>query len=557
MPTPPRSPRPARRPAAARPRPPARRGAGRQPVRRDGRPRWGMRAATTLSVLVLGAGGIGHAVVTSLDTGIDRVDAFKDMKNRPDAGHGLNLLLVGTDGRDRITEAERQKYRLGGAPCHCTDTIMLVHLSEDGKRASVVSLPRDSYAEIPAHTDSTTGKKHKAHPVKINAAYAEGGPNLTVRTVEHMTGVKISHYLEVDFTSFMKTVDTIGGVEICTPRALKDSYTGLDLTPGTHRLDGGQALQYVRSRHIDGNADLSRMQRQQRFVAALISRATSNGVLLNPVKFRDVTRALLGSVRADAGFGAQQLLSLNKAMRGFSPSSSEFTSVPLLAKGVSLPGIGSTVKWDPEKSKKLFRALREDKPLALPGPSVPRDPAAGPAPGAAGAPGPSAAPPASVPPPAASKAPGTAAAGAPSAAPSAAASAAPPGAPSAAPKAALVDVKPADIRVQVYNATRTDGLGKQVDDALRATGFRTTGAPLAAGVRDVKRTQVLYDPRWDRSARSLAAALPGSELRAVKGQGGTLKVMAGSEYRTVAPVRVEATPAGRFEAMTGDQVACP
>ncbi|MFJ2649233.1 LCP family protein [Streptomyces sp. NPDC087420] len=495
-----------------------------------------MRAATTLSVLVLAAGGIGHAVVTSLGTGIDRVDAFKDMKNRPDPGHGLNLLLVGTDGRDRITEAERQKYRLGGAPCHCTDTMMLVHLSEDGKRASVVSLPRDSYAEIPAHTDTTTGKKHKTHPVKINAAYAEGGPNLTVRTVEHMTGVKISHYLEVDFTSFMKTVDTVGGVEICTPRALKDSYTGLDLTPGTHRLDGGQALQYVRSRHIDGNADLGRMQRQQRFVAALISRATSSGVLLNPVRFRDVTRALLGSVRADADFGARQLLSLNKAMRGFSPSSSEFTSVPLLAKGVSLPGIGSTVKWDPEKSEKLFRALREDRPLALPGPPVPRDPAAGPAPGPSrpqpSPVRPSSAPPSPVP---ASKRPG----------------------PAGSPRAALVDVKPEGIRVQVYNATRTDGLGKQVDHALRAAGFRTTGAPLTADVRDVRRTQVLYDPRWDRSARSLATALPGSELRAVKGQGGTLKVLAGSEYRAVAPVRVEATPAGRFEALTGDQVACP
>ncbi len=505
-----------------------------------------MRAATTLSVLVLGAGGIGHAVVTGLDTGIDRVDAFKDMKNRPDPGHGLNLLLVGTDGRDRITEAERQKYRLGGAPCHCTDTMMLVHLSEDGKRASVVSLPRDSYAEIPAHTDTTTGKKHKTHPVKINAAYAEGGPDLTVRTVEHMTGVKISHYLEVDFTSFMKTVDAVGGVEICTPRALKDSYTGLDLTPGTHRLDGGKALQYVRSRHIDGNADLGRMQRQQRFVAALISRATSSGVLLNPVRFRDVTRALLGSVRADADFGARQLLSLNKAMRGFSPSASEFTSVPLLAKGVSLPGIGATVKWDPEKSEKLFRALREDRPLALPGPQVPRDPAAGPA-----------AAPSSVRP---SSVPASSVSPSPSPVPPSPSSSVPASkrpAPAGSPKVALVDVKPEGIRVQVYNATRTDGIGKQVDHALRAVGFRTTGAPLTADVRDVRRTQVLYDPRWDRSARSLATALPGSELRAVKGQGGTLKVMAGSANRAVVPVRVEAKPAGQFEALTGDQVVCP
>lgn len=463
-----------------------------------------MRVATTVSVVVLGAGAIGHALVTSLDTGIDRVDLFKDMKNRPDAGHGMNFLLVGTDGRDKITAAEKAKYRLGGAPCHCTDTIMLVHLSEDGRRASVVSLPRDSYAELPEHTDETTGKGHKPHAVKINAAYAEGGPGLTVRTVEHMTGVKISHYLEVDFTSFMKTVDALGGVDICTPKPLKDSYTGLDLAPGTHNLDGGEALQYVRSRHLDAASDLGRMQRQQRFVAALINKATGSGVLLNPVKFRHVTSAVLGSVRADPGFGTEQLLRVNEAMRGFSPSSSEFTSVPLTGSGsgVMVKGLGSTVKWDPVKAKRLFTALREDKPL-----TDPQRPAPG---------------------------------------------------PKAAVRATVVEVKPQDITVRVYNGTHSNGLGKRVNDALRAVGFRSGGAPLTSRVGNVRRTVVMYDPGWDRSAKSLAAALPGSELRPVAGQGGTMKVIAGTDFRAVAPVRAEVTAAaGQFGAVTGDQVVCP
>lgn len=204
-----------------------------------------MRAATTLSVVVLASAGIGHAVVTSLDADIARVDPFKDMKNRPRAGHGMNVLLVGTDGRDKITEAERHKYHLGGAPCHCTDTIMIVHISEDRERASVVSLPRDSYAMTPPHVDQTTGEHHGPHPIKINAAYAEGGPNLTVQTVESMTHVKIDHYLEVDFTSFMKTVDVLGGVKICTAEPLKDSYTGLDL-PSRHAHPDGRAGPAVR-----------------------------------------------------------------------------------------------------------------------------------------------------------------------------------------------------------------------------------------------------------------------------------------------------------------------
>ncbi|WP_406003674.1 LCP family protein [Streptomyces sp. NBC_00829] len=454
-----------------------------------------MRVATTLSVLVLGAGGIGHAVVTSLDTGIGRVDPFKDMKNRPVSGHGMNLLLVGTDGRNKITKREKEKYRLGGAPCHCTDTIMLVHISRDRERASVVSLPRDSYAEIPEHTDGTTGKHHRAHAVKLNAAYAEGGPSLTVRTVEHMTKVKIDHYLEVDFTSFMKTVDALGGVEICTARPMKDSYTGLDLGVGTHELDGGQSLQYVRSRHVDGAADLGRMQRQQRFLAALIKRATGSGVLLNPVMLREVSSTVLSSVRADEGFGTQELLALSKAMKGFTAASSEFTSVPVGNPSLPVAGIGSTVQWDEAKASKLFRMVREDRPLA-------------------------------------------------------------PVRPKRAP-ATTVEVSPQQIRVQVYNGTRTDGLGRRVDAALRATGFNTTRGPLSAGGPEVRRTLVTYDPRWDRSAKSLAAALPGCELRAVKGQGPTMRVTAGTDYRRVTAVRAQDSNQGEFGAVKGDQVVCP
>jgi LCP family protein required for cell wall assembly len=476
-------------------------GRGARPAPGGRGPRWGVRIATGLSVLVLGTGGIGHAVLTGVNSGITRVDPFKDMKNRPDAGHGMNVLVVGTDERETITKAQKRAYHLGGAPCHCTDTIMLVHLSDNEKRASVVSLPRDSYTVLPAYEDRATHQRYPAHPAKLNAAYAEGGPALTVGTVEQMTGVKINHYLEVDFTSFMKTVDALGGVDICTPRKLKDAYTGLDLAPGTHRLNGGQALQYVRSRHIDGDgsADLGRMQRQQRFVAAMIARARSSGVLLNPLKLKEVVSAALSSVRADPGFGPQQLLSLGEAMRGFSPSSSEFTSVPLSGHGVMIKGAGSAITWDTAKAKRLFGALRADTPLSPPHRA----------------------------------------------------------APSQGPSAALVDVAPRQIKVQVYNGTSKDGLGTQVDAALRATGFDTTRAPLTEPSLKAAGTVVEYDPRWDRSAKSLAAALPGSTLRAVPRQGATLRVIVGKDFAHVAPVRAEPAPSGTFDTLTGDEVTCP
>ncbi|MGY0067795.1 LCP family protein [Streptomyces sp. QTS137] len=489
MPASPRSPRsrtaPQRRPQSPReggPRPP-----GRQ------RPRWGTRAVTALSVLVLASAGIGHAVISSLDARIERVDPFRDMKNRPEAGHGMNILLVGTDGREELGARERRKYRLGGTPCNCTDTIMIVHISEDRERASVVSLPRDSYAMTPAHTDRVSGEKHEGHPVKLNAAYAEGGPQLTVRTVEKMTRVKIDHYLELDFTSFMKTVDVVGGVELCTGEPLKDDRTGLDLPAGRHTLGGGEALQYVRARHVDGAADLSRIKRQQHFMAALVDRATSSGILLNPVKFRDVTRAVLGSVRADKGFGTDEMLDLGRAMRSFSPASSEFTTVPLGKAGHTVEGIGATVAWDPEKSEDIFQALREDEPLS---------------------------------------------------------------ARSSPDAARRVPVDPRQIRVQVENGTGTKGLGRRVDAALAATGFNTTNVPVNAADRSVERTVVAYDPRWDRSAKSLAAALPGSELRAVNGQGATLKVIAGSDFEKVRKVRPKDPGKDEFGVVRGDEVGC-
>ncbi|MGW1811108.1 LCP family protein [Streptomyces sp. NPDC002078] len=500
MASPPRSPaRPQRRPQPPRrvPRPQQRPVRSVRPPRR---PRWAMRAVSTLSVVVLASAGIGHAVISSLDAGISRVDAFKDMKNRPLAGHGMNILLVGTDGRDKITERERRAYRLGGAPCHCTDTMMIVHISENRERATVVSLPRDSYAEVPASADPATGKQHPAHPIKLNAAYSEGGPQLTVRTVESMTHVKIDHYLEVDFTSFMKTVDVLGGVTVCTPTPLKDAYSGLDLSPGTHTLNGGQALQYVRARHVDATSDLGRMKRQQRFLAALIERATSSGMLLDPMRFRDVTRAVLGSVRADEGFGTDELLDLGRAMRNFSPSSSEFTTVPIGQVNYGVKGIGSTLKWDQAKADQLFAALRDDKPLTVAPPPHPHRAQA------------------HVPPP------------------------------------ATIDVDPRQVRVQVANGTGTAGLGKRLDAALAATGFAATHQPVTAA--RVPHTVISYDPRWDRSARALAAALPGAGLRAVPGQGPLLKVVAGADFKDVHRVHFEDPAQPQQTTVRGSEVVC-
>ncbi|HEY5835049.1 LCP family protein [Streptomyces sp.] len=441
------------------------------------------------------ASGLGHAVMNGVNDAINRVDAFGGMQGRPDGSKGTNFLLVGTDRRDGLDPAAKQRYHLGGAPCRCTDTIMLVHLSQDRQRASVVSVPRDTYVRLPGAAPAGSGRPTAAatHPAKINEAYADGGPKLTVRTVEQLTGVHIDHYLEVDFVSFMKTVDVIGGVQVCTTVPLQDSYTGLDLPVGTTTLSGGQALQYVRSRHLDGAADLGRMQRQQRFLAQVIHRITSGSTLHDPVALSRIATTALGSVRADHGLRTTDLIALARGMKGFSPSSSEFVSVPLSEVNHAVPGVGSTVKWDDRKAGRLWASIRADRPL-----TVRKKHARG----------------------------------------------------------GKVEVDPSQIRVRVANGTLTNGLAATAQKQLGDTGFVTPGLPVTADHR-TDRTEIRFDPRWDRSVRSLAAALPGAALVPVPGLGPVMDVTLGSDFTKVTPVTGAASGSVAGEpAVTGDQVAC-
>jgi LCP family protein required for cell wall assembly len=491
-----------------------------------------MRVLGGISLTILTASGLGHVALEGMSKRISRVDAFGGMNDRPGETRGTNFLVVGTDSRDGLSRMEKRRFHLGGEPCHCTDTIMLAHLSENRSRVSVVSLPRDSYAELPyverpaakrpgaaatptptraprptptaTPTPASAGSAGtrppgdgRLRPAKLNAAYAQGGPKLTVRTVERLTGVHIDHYLEIDFVSFMRTVDLLGGVRVCTAHPLKDPYTGLSLPAGGSTLNGGQALQYVRSRHLDGAADLSRMRRQQRFLAQVIGRATSSGLLASPVKLGQVADAVLGSVRADQGFRPDDLIALARGMRGLRPGSSEFTTVPIGQVDHMVKDVGSTVKWDDAKAARLWSAIREDRPLA--------DRHGG----AAGRP------------------------------------------------AKKVDVSPAAIRVQIDNGSGVAGLGRRTDQDLRGTGFATTGTPATAS-RHATRTVITYDPRWDRSARSLAAALPGAVLKPVKDQGGLMRVTLGTDFHGVTPVRAAAPSPSPDEGrpMTGAEVAC-
>lgn len=319
-------------------------------------------SAAALGVVIATAVTVVGNSVSALPYRIQRVDAFSDAVNRPAAGPGTNILLMGTDGRDTISRREKKKFHAGGVACDCTDSLMLIHVSQQRDEVSVVSLPRDSLAQIPAHRDPGTGEQFPAHPAKINAAFAEGGPALSVRTVEAMTNVRVDHYLQIDFRRFMDSVNAVEGVDVCTSRRLSDPATKLDLRPGRHRLGGGQALQYVRSRHVDASADLGRIQRQHRFLISVMHRLGTGGILADPGRAIDLVRTVLGATKVDQGFTPKELVSLSTALSRLSPSRAEFTSVPIAGFTV-VEGLGETLKWDKAAAKKMFSTLNKGRTL--------------------------------------------------------------------------------------------------------------------------------------------------------------------------------------------------
>ncbi|MFJ8657872.1 LCP family protein [Streptomyces sp. NPDC093795] len=282
----------------------------------------------------------------------------------PSPSRGLNILVVGLDTRKGVTAWEKEEYRLGGKECGCTDVMMLVHVSADNRRVSVLGLPRDSLTEFPAgHRDRRTGAAHDTHAAKLNGAWAEGGPSYAMEMVERTTRLPVHRYLEVDFRRFMDAVDQFDdGVPICVKEPLKDTVTGIDLARGTTNVGGGEALQYVRSRRADGQMDFGRIRKQQQFVVNTLRKVRSD-LLADPVKLMEFASVLRGPRVADRrGLSNLDLLFLALRLRNLTPDRMEFATVPVL-RFETVQGAGSAVAWNVAHAEEVFARLRADEPL--------------------------------------------------------------------------------------------------------------------------------------------------------------------------------------------------
>ncbi len=281
---------------------------------------------------------VGFAVY--VDFTLSRTDALPATSTT--TSKGTNWLIVGSDSRQQLTEAQRQKYATGDETSQLTDTIMILHTGSGP--STLVSIPRDSQVNIPGFGVS-----------KINSAYGKGGgpdgggPQLLVKTVEAATGLHIDHYAEIGFLGIVDMVDAVGGVYLCVPESIKDPKAALDIKAGCQTIDSATALGYVRTR-ATASSDFGRVERQRAFLSALLQKVTGPSVLLNPFRLVPLTNGLSSAITVDRTDHVWNLAQLGLAMKGISSGIS--TTVPV-ADGV--------VHWDKKRAGQLFDALRNDQ----------------------------------------------------------------------------------------------------------------------------------------------------------------------------------------------------
>ena len=326
-----------------------------------------IKITTGISLAIVAISAITWIGLGQLFGSIHTFDAFAGISKRPTkASSALNFLIVGSDSREGLSDADAKRLAVGTsktADGARSDTMFIVHISKDRTKAVLISIPRDTLVVVPAHTASDGKTQVAAIHAKINAAFAWGGAPLLIQTLEERTNLHIDHYVEINFVGFTNIVNALGGIEVCSKVNINDPKSHLVMSAGVHQLDGIEALKYVRTRDFDGLGDIGRMQRQQQFMASVLRKATSAGVLLNPVKLLSFFKAAISTVKTDSGLSQNDLLTLGQQMGKLSANKVRTLTVPLSNSNGSYPGLGSVVIWDEVKAPELFNRLINDVPI--------------------------------------------------------------------------------------------------------------------------------------------------------------------------------------------------
>ncbi len=349
------------------------------PVRASG-PRRGRRVLKWLAVVtacvVVGAAATGYAYYRHLNGNIRKGQrsigrtAPTVHRAKPNAAGQtpLNILLIGSDGRDTAADLALGGARsTAGGPARA-DVEMLLHVSADRRHAALVSVPRDTRVRVPECTDPTTGVTYPPVDTIINASLARGGPGCTLATLENLTGLYIDHWMMVDFAGVVRMADAVGGVDVCVRENLWDHPTpaiphggsGLKLTAGTHRIKGRQALEWLRTRDAFGS-DLGRAQAQHMYLASMLRELRSQNLFTDPARLTGLAETATRSIEVSREIGSvSKLYGLAEQLRNIPPDRITMATMPNVPdprdpRAHLLP--------DPVDAPKLWAMLRADIPF--------------------------------------------------------------------------------------------------------------------------------------------------------------------------------------------------
>jgi LCP family protein required for cell wall assembly len=327
---------------------------------------WG---SGSLALLLIGVTATGYEILHHFNANIQQDDISGLLGAQPVNTHpqAENIMVIGSDSRDGLSAAYGS-----GLVTDQSDTLMVIHIPANRQWAEVMSIPRDSWVNIPA-CEMGNGQTSSPTQFKINEAFAIGnldgnhtrlGVACTVKTVEQDTGIYINHFIVVNFTGFESMVSALGGVYECNPTAIDDPNSNLHLSAGKHLLSPVQALGYVRARYTLGNgSDLERIGRQQAFMSSLVSRV--RGELYNPLALYRFFDAFTKSLTIDTQLGGiTGLYDLGQSLRGIPSDKIAFFTVPNFPRSEIVPTDLANVVWTQPEDDRIFASFRDDVPAS-------------------------------------------------------------------------------------------------------------------------------------------------------------------------------------------------
>lgn len=319
-----------------------------------------------MAVVLVLAMATGLSVVflyRHLNGNLNILDVTSQLEDRPDKvtvegpKEPLNILVMGSDSRDG--EGNNIDGLTGGG--QRSDTTILMHLSADRKHAYGISIPRDSIVDRPDCTSDNGENLAGASDVLWNEAFSVGGPACTIQQFEQLTGVRLDHFVVVDFEGFRGMVDAIGGVEVCIPEDIVDPSHGINIPAGTRKIKGAEALNYVRERYVVGDgSDIGRMKRQQAFIASMAHQLVTAGTLARPDRLVGFLEAATQSLTLDEGLGnIAKIARLGIQFKGIGLDKIQFLTIPNKYD----PADPNHLIWTPD-AKGVWQKIQNDEPLS-------------------------------------------------------------------------------------------------------------------------------------------------------------------------------------------------